>query len=67
MDDEISIHLFRYSLGSQLGLLLRLVSVKVLLKYGLLEHAASVLGNDTVSLAGLGMDRMVLFFVCDFF
>ena len=39
MDDEISIHLFCHSLGSQLRLLLRLV--KVLLEYGLLGHAGS--------------------------
>ena len=38
MDDEISIHLFCPSLGSQLSLLLRFV--KVLLEYGLLGHAA---------------------------
>ena len=38
MDEEISIHLFCHSLGSQLGLLLRLV--KVLLEDGLSGHAA---------------------------
>ena len=38
MDDEIPIHLFCHSLGSLLGLLLRLV--KVLLEYGLSGHAA---------------------------
>ena len=38
MDDEISFHLFCHSLGSQLGLLLRLV--KVLLEYGRSGHAA---------------------------
>jgi len=38
MDDEISIHLFCHSLGSRLGLLLGLV--KVLLEYGLSDHAA---------------------------
>ena len=38
MGDEISIHLFCHSLGSLLSLLLRLV--KVLLEYGLSEHAA---------------------------
>ena len=38
MDDEISIHLFCHSLSSRLGLLLGLV--KVLLEYGLSDHAA---------------------------
>ena len=38
MDDEISIHLFCHSFGSQLGLLLRLV--KDLLLYSLSGHAA---------------------------
>ena len=38
MDDEISVHLFCHSLGSLLRPLLRLV--KVLLEYGLSEHAA---------------------------
>ena len=38
MDDEIPIHLFCHSLGSLLGLLLRLVNV--LLEYGLSGHAA---------------------------
>ncbi len=44
-----------HSLDSPLRLLLRLV--KVLLEYGL----------ETVGLAGLGTDLMVLFFFCDFF
>ena len=38
MDDEIPIDFFCHSLGSRLGLLLRLV--KVLLEYGLSGHAA---------------------------
>ena len=38
MDDEIPIHLFWHSLGSWLGLLLRLA--KVLLEYSLSGHAA---------------------------
>ena len=38
MDDQISTHLFCHSLGSRLGLLLGLV--KVLLEYGLSDHAA---------------------------
>ena len=38
MDDEMSLHLFCHSLSSRLGLLLGLV--KVLLEYGLSDHAA---------------------------
>ena len=40
MDDEISINLFRHSLGSQLRLLLRFKLVKVLLEFCLSGHAA---------------------------
>ncbi len=38
MDDEISIHLFCYSMNSRLRLLLRLV--KIVLEFGLSGHAA---------------------------
>jgi hypothetical protein len=60
MDDGISILLFCHSLGSRLRLVLR--SVNVLLEFGLAGHDA-----ETVGLAGLGMDLMVLFPFCDFF
>ncbi len=59
MDDGMSMNLFFHSLDSWLRLLLRLV--KVLLEYGLSGHAA-----ESVGLAGLGTNRMVLSFFCDF-
>ena len=65
MGDEISIHLFCHSLGSRLGLLLRLV--KVLLDSGSLSLAFRDTLLGTVCLADLGMDLMVLFFFCYFF
>ena len=38
IDDEIAVYVFCHSLGSRLGLLLGLV--KVVLEYGLSDHAA---------------------------
>ena len=51
--------LFCHSLGSRLGLLLRLM--KVLLGFGFSGPLPEI-----VCLADLGMDQMVLFFFCDF-
>ena len=63
MDDEISTQLFCHSLDSWLRLLLRLV--KVLLEFGLSSWGLRLAATSrdcrqSVGLADLGMDQMVL-------
>ena len=65
MNDEISIHLFCHSLSSRLGLLWGLV--KVLLEYGLSDHAARTCRLGWFGDGSDGAISALLFFCCCFF